>query len=86
MPKKPTQSSAPFDTVEVLQHLLKHMDKRFDRVDEKFKRVDERFEEVFTRLDRIEFLVSGADRRISILEDRMRMVATKLGLEFRQQA
>jgi hypothetical protein len=89
MPKKP----APFDAVEVLQHLVKHMDERFDQVDRRFKlidgrfdRLDEKFAEVLSRCDRIEFLVSGQERRISILEDRMRVVATKLGLEFRQQA
>jgi hypothetical protein len=71
MPRKSSPAGAPDDVVEILHHILKHM--------------DERFEEVFTRLDRIEFLVSGQERRISILEDRMRVVATKLGLEFRQQ-
>jgi hypothetical protein len=43
------------------------------------KHMDERF-------DRIEFLLSAQERRISILEDRMRVVATKLDLEFRQEA
>jgi hypothetical protein len=69
------------------------MDERFDQVDHKFmqvedrfNRVDETFAEILGRCDRIEFLVSGQERRISILEDRMRVVATKLGLEFRQQA
>lgn len=43
------------------------------------KHMDERF-------DRIEFLLSAQERRIAILEDRMRVVGTKLGLEFRQEA
>jgi hypothetical protein len=55
-------------------------------MDERFDRVDDTFQEVFKRMDRIEFLVSGQDRRISTLEDRMRIVATKLGLEFRAKA
>jgi hypothetical protein len=84
MPKNSVASEASDDTVEILQGLVRHMDERFDQVDAKFKRVGERFDEVFKRLDRIEFLVSGQERRISILEDRMRVVATKLDLEFRQ--
>ena len=74
------------DVVDILHHLLKHMDERFDQVNEKFHQVDERFTDAFARFDRIEFLVSGQERRISILEDRMRVVGTKLGLEFRQAA
>jgi hypothetical protein len=85
MPKKLSSARTPDDLVGVLHDVLKHMDMRFDQVNANFKRVDERFEEVITRLDRLEFLVSGQERRISILEDRMRVVATKLGLEFRQQ-
>jgi hypothetical protein len=42
------------------------------------KHMDERF-------DRIEFLLSAQERRIAILEDRMRVVGTKLGLEFRSR-
>jgi hypothetical protein len=78
MQKKPA-AKAPNDIVEILHSLLKHMDDRFDAV-------GERFEKVFTRLDRIEFLLTAQERRISILEDRMRVVGTKLGLEFRKEA
>ena len=74
------------DVVDILHNLLKHMDERFDQVNEKFHLVDERFTDAFARFDRIEFLLSGQERRLSILEDRMRVVATKLGLEFRQAA
>jgi hypothetical protein len=84
MPKESTPAEAPDTFVEILHDVLKHIDARFDQVDANFKRVDVRFDEAFTRLDRIEFLVSGQERRLSILEDRMRVVATKLGLEFRQ--
>jgi len=79
MKSKPKQNGAPEDFAEILTQVLKHLDDRFDRV-------DQTFQEVFKRLDRIEFLVSGQDRRISTLEDRMRIVATKLGLEFRAKA
>jgi hypothetical protein len=76
---KRKQNGSPEEFADILGEALKHMDKRFDNV-------DQTFQEVFKRLDRIEFLVSGQDRRISTLEDRMRIVATKLGLEFRAKA
>jgi hypothetical protein len=76
---KHKQNESPEDFADILSQVLKHLDERFDRV-------DQTFQEVFKRLDRIEFLVSGQDRRISTLEDRMRIVATKLGLEFRAKA
>jgi len=79
MKSKPKQNGAPEDLADILTHVLKHLDERFDHV-------DQTFQEVFKRLDRIEFLASGEDRRISTLEDRMRIVATKLGLEFRAKA
>jgi hypothetical protein len=76
---KPKQNGSPGEFADILSQVLKHLDERFDRV-------DQTFQEVFKRLDRIEFLVSGQERRISTLEDRMRIVATKLGLEFRAKA
>lgn len=45
--------------------------------------VEERFEQIDVKLDRIEFHVSSQDRRISILEDRVRLLGTKAGLDFR---
>lgn len=77
MPKKSKAAQPADDFVGILHELLKHMDNRFDRLETRFDTVEE-------RLDQIQFSVSGQDRRISILEDRMRMVATKLGLEFRK--
>jgi hypothetical protein len=47
-----------------------------------FVAINERFDGVDERLERIEFLVSAQDRRISILEDRMLQVSVKLGLQF----
>ncbi|MDB5324506.1 MAG: hypothetical protein JWM57_75 [Phycisphaerales bacterium] len=35
-----------------------------------------------TRLDRIEFLMTGQEQRISVLEDRVRQLSTKLGYQF----
>jgi hypothetical protein len=79
MKSKRKQNGSPEEFADILSQVLKHLDERFDRV-------DQTFQEVFKRMDRIEFLVSGQDRRISTLEDRMRIVATKLGLEFRAKA
>jgi bacterioferritin (cytochrome b1) len=84
MPKK-TQKAKKTNTgeefTEVLHEVLKHMDKRFDEAATGLASVEER---LTVQLDEIHFSVSGQERRISTLEDRMRMVATKLGLEFRK--
>jgi hypothetical protein len=34
------------------------------------------------RLDKIEFRLTGQDQRLSILEDKVRQLATKTGLQF----
>lgn len=52
-------------------------------LEEKFAEVDERFDRTDKTLDQIEFFVSGQDRRLSVLEDRVRLLATKVGLDFR---
>jgi hypothetical protein len=54
------------DVIEAIQGLAKHIDKRFDEVDQRF--------------DRIEFLVTGQEQRLSIAEDKIRQLATHLGL------
>jgi hypothetical protein len=41
-----------------------------------------RFDAVDERLERIEFQVSGEDQRINVIEDRIRQLATKVGLAF----
>jgi hypothetical protein len=41
-----------------------------------------RFDSVDQGLERIEFQVSGQDRRMTVLEDRVRQLATKVGLSF----
>jgi hypothetical protein len=45
-------------------------------------KIDAGFAAVEQRLERIEFHVSGQDRRITLLEDRVRQLATKIGLSF----
>ena len=65
------------DVFEALRELAGHIDVRFDQVAADFQAVNK-------RLDVIQFAIAGQERRISTLEDRMRMIATKLGLEFRK--
>lgn len=52
------------------------------QIREGFAAISTRFDAVEQRLDRVEFFVSGQDRRISIVEDRLRQLATKVGLDF----
>jgi hypothetical protein len=40
------------------------------------------FAAIEQRLERVEYHVGGQDRRINVLEDRVRQLATKLGLSF----
>jgi len=54
-------------------------------VEEKFQQIDKRFDAIDVKLDQIEFSVSSQDRRISILEDRVRLLGTKAGLDFHQK-
>ena len=79
----------PEDITEILKFMQTHIDERFDRVDDRFAQIDSQFshidvqfKEVFDRLDRMEFLLTGQERRLSTLEDRVRIMATKMGLEF----
>lgn len=46
------------------------------------KAVNARFDAIDEGLERIEFQVSGQDRRMTVLEDRVRQLATKVGLSF----
>lgn len=52
------------------------------QIREGFAAVSSRFDDVEQRLERVEFFVSGQDRRISIVEDRLRQLAIKVGLDF----
>ena len=40
------------------------------------------FAAIEQRLDRVEYHVSGQDGRLNVLEDRVRQLATKIGLPF----
>ncbi|HEX8339357.1 MAG TPA: hypothetical protein VF624_00470 [Tepidisphaeraceae bacterium] len=50
--------------------------------EETHARMQEGFAAVNGRLDRIEFHVTGQEQRIGVLEDRVRQLSTKVGLQF----
>ncbi len=56
------------DVIDAIKGLTKHVDMRFDVVEK--------------RLEHIEFLATGQEERISILEDKVRQLATHTGLTF----
>ena len=92
-PKKPQQKDKSDEILELLHFTIdettngfKAMEERFDAIDERFNAVDKRFDAMDDRFDKLEFLVTAHDRRITILEDRMRLIATKVGLDFRKSA
>ena len=68
----------------------KTTDEKFDELalmigrgfDELRREIKSEFAAVEDRLDRIESHVTGQDRRITTLEDRVRQLATKIGLSF----
>ena len=59
----------------------------FAGVDNQFKEprqeMSERFDQVDQRLDRIECSVNGHDRRLDVLEDKVRRISVKIGLRAR---
>jgi TolA-binding protein len=61
------------------------MERRFEEMDQKFSKrfgaMHKRFDDMDARFDRLEFIVvAGQERLIEALEDKMRIVSTKLGL------
>lgn len=54
-----------------------------DNMNAKFAGVEQKLGGIEQRLDRVEFLVNGQDNRISVLEDRVRQISTKIGLSFK---
>jgi predicted nucleic acid-binding Zn-ribbon protein len=56
----------------------------FKAIQEQFKEVFRRLDAIEQRLDRIEFNQASQERRISTLEDRVRIIGTKLGLDLRK--
>lgn len=79
------------DKVDSLNALViknqEHTNAKFDGLTETMiKRFDEVYvglDLVETKLDKIEFNTSAQERRLSILEDKMRIVGTKLGLDLK---
>ena len=66
----------------LLEGLTELMTNQFDDVHKEFDKVHSEFKTVHKELDEITFLVTGQERRISILEDKMRQLAVKVGMEF----
>jgi archaellum component FlaC len=55
---------------EVIDRRFEEIDRRFDVIDVRFNAIDRRFDGIEERLERLEFLGSSQDRRLSVLEDR----------------
>jgi hypothetical protein len=58
------------------EYLEKMIKNGFEGVDKRFEEVDKRFDTIEIRLEKLE---NGQERRITKLEDDMRMVKTALG-------
>lgn len=54
--------------------------KGFDEVHRKFEDVDRRFAEVNSRLDNLQMHSMGHSSRLDIVEDKIRIINTRLGL------
>jgi hypothetical protein len=57
---------------------------RFNKIDGWFDAMGRRLDTTDKTLEEIAFFMTGHGRRIEILEDRVRLLATKLGIDFRQ--
>ncbi len=66
---------------ELIESLAVMTQKGFDEVSGRLDGVEGGMKEVVKRLDRIEYGMVSHERRISILEDKMQIVSTKLGLK-----
>jgi hypothetical protein len=75
-------------TDEKIDELALSVGRGFDElrqeIGEGFSAVGRGFDALEIRLDRIAFLAAAQERRISIIEDRVRMLAVKAGLDFKQ--
>lgn len=71
MPKKTTD--------EQIEELAIIVGRRFDELHQD---MTSRFDAMDQRLDRIEYQLSGQERRITILEDRVLQLSRKTGLTF----
>jgi len=86
MPKKPSgkqQDAGAKITIDMLAGMMKnsfdHLDAKLDQMNVDMHEIENRLTD---RLDKIEFRLTGQDQRISILEDKVRQLATKTGLQF----
>lgn len=68
----------------MMNNSFEHLTKKLDAIESSVGRqVHEVEQRITERLERIEFRLTGEDQRLSTLEDRMRQVATKFGIEFK---
>jgi hypothetical protein len=67
----------------MMNNSFEHLERSLDAMDLKLTRQATDMEQRLTdRLEKIEFRLTGEDQRISTLEDRIRQIATKVGIEF----
>jgi hypothetical protein len=74
MPKKTAE--------EMIEQLAQAVHSGFEHVDQQTAFIRQDLGDVTERLGRIEYLLTGQDGRISALEDKVRQVATKIGIQF----
>ena len=86
MPKKPTgkpPEPGAKVTIDALAGMMKnsfdHLEAKVDQIGVEMHEIENRLTD---RLDKIEFRLTGQDQRISTLEDRLRQIASKVGMEF----
>lgn len=73
-------------TEELIEELALSVGRGFAEQQERMQslrtEVQEGFVSLAGRLDRIEFLVNGQEQRLTVLEDKVRQLGTKLGYQF----
>ena len=58
------------------QNQFQHLEGKMDKLGEKMGTLEEKMDK---RFDRLEFLMTGHEQRISILEDKVRQISVKVG-------
>ena len=85
MAKKKTTEELIENLARMTQIGFSAVDARFDKMEIRFDKMDARFnkmeKEFGERFDRLEFHMMTHERRIEILEDKVRLISTKVGLK-----
>jgi hypothetical protein len=74
MPKKSAE--------EIIEELALAVHAGFEHADKQMTLAMQSLGDITERLGRIEYLLTGHEGRISALEDKVRQVATKIGIQF----